>query len=68
MSTLSTVNVFELTYFYVVPSDALPCVSVFIHTLFIISQVRIAILIMLLERHNVANHAVLKLTATLCQV
>lgn len=34
MSTLSTVNVFELTYFYVVPSDALPCVSVFIHTLF----------------------------------
>lgn len=44
------------------------CLCFHPYTVFIISQVGIAILIMLLERHNVANHAVLKLTATLCQV
>lgn len=44
------------------------CLCCYPYTVFIIFQVGMAIQIMLLERHNVAKHAVFKLTATLCQV
>lgn len=67
MSTLSTVNVYELTYFHVLCQVILVFVA-YPYTVFIISQVEIAILVTLLERHNVANPAMLKLTATWCQV
>lgn len=67
MSTLALTGQ-ELSYFSMMRRMLL-CISTFpIRSDFIISLVLTAILIILLERHNVANHAVLKLTATMSSV
>lgn len=67
MSTLALTEQ-ELSYFSMMRRMLL-CISIFpIRSDFIISLVLTAILIIILERHNVANHAVLRLTATICQV
>lgn len=78
MSTLSTVNASELTSHlslccakwcsYVYFCFLVVFLYYYSYTVFIIFQVRMAILIMLLQRHNVANHTVLKLTAPWYQV